>query len=99
MSNLNPSVSNPSAQPTAQIAQPRRGGPKGPRVIKTLAQVQASAANAAIVLEMHKIENKLVRLEKTKKIAHQAAIDAQIAIENLLRIRATFLASTGVKTA
>ena len=93
MSNLNPIVSNPSASPTPA----RRGGPKGPRTIKTLEQVQANAAIAAIAHEMQKIDNKLVRLEKAKKVAHQEAIDAQASIVTLLEIRATFLASSGVK--
>lgn len=92
MSNLN-IVPNQSATPTPA----KRGGPKGPRTIKTLAQVQANAAIAAIAAEMTKIDNKLVRLEKAKRIAHQSAIDAQADIVRLLEIRATFLASTGVK--
>ena len=95
MSNLN-IVPNPSATPTPTTAK-KRGGPKGPRVIKTLAQVQANAAIAAIAHEMTKIDNKLVRLEKAKRIAHQSAIDAQASIVNLLQIRETFLAQTGVK--
>ena len=93
MSNHNPIVPNQSAIPTPA----KRGGPKGPRTIKTLEQVQANAAIAAIAHEMQKIDNKLVRLEKAKKIAHQQAIDAQADIVRLLEIRATFLSSTGVK--
>lgn len=92
MSNLN-IVPNQSAQPTPA----KRGGPKGPRTIKTLAEVQANAAIAAIAHEMTKIDNKLVRLERAKKVAHQQAIDAQASIVKLLEIRATFLAQTGVK--
>ena len=95
MSNLN-IVPNPSATPTPTTAK-KRGGPKGPRVIKTLEQVQANAAIAAIAHEMTKIDNKLVRLERTKKVAHQQAIDAQASIVKLLEIRATFLSQTGVK--
>ena len=93
MSNLNPIVNSNPASPTPA----KRGGPKGPRTIKTLEQVQAQATSSAIALEMHKIDNKLVRLERTKKVAHQQAIDAQASIVKLLEIRATFLAQTGVK--
>jgi hypothetical protein len=93
MSNLN-IVPNPSATPTPAK---KRGGPKGKRTIKTLEQVQANANLAAIAQEMTKIDNKLVRLEKAKKVAHQQTIDAQASIVALLEIRATFLASTGVK--
>ena len=93
MSNLTPIVNSNPASPTPA----KRGGPKGPRTIKTLAQVQANAAIAAIAHEMTKIDNKLVRLERTKKVAHQQAIDAQADIVRLLEIRATFLSQTGVK--
>ena len=94
MSNLNPIVNSNLATPTSAK---KRGGPKGPRTIKTLEQVKQNAAIAAIAHEMQKIDNKLVRLERTKKVAHQQAIDAQASIVNLLEIRATFLAQTGVK--
>ena len=78
------------------------GTRKGPKPIQTLAQLKENILRAnllrdAVAKEMKKLDRKIVVEERKRSIAHKRAAAANDALVNLNKLRAEFLAETGIK--
>ena len=69
---------------------------KGPRPIQTVAQLKENLLRDALAKEIKKIDRKLNAAQRKRAAANARANDATRAIDSLMRIRAEFLAESGL---
>ena len=74
-----------------------RKGTRGPKPIQTVAQLRENLMRDALAREMRKIDRKIATQTRIRKNAQNKANDATAVIESLAKIRAEFLAESGVK--
>ena len=75
----------------------KTGTRKGPRPIQTVAQLRENLLRDAMAKELRKIDRKIAVEERKRSVAHKRAAASNDAIANLTKIRAEFLAESGVK--
>ena len=76
---------------------PKTASRKGPRPIQTVAQLRENLLRDAVTREMRKIDRKIAVEERKRSIAHKRAAAANDALVALAKIRAEFLAESGIK--
>ena len=69
---------------------------KGPKPIQTVAQLKENLLRDALAKEIKKIDRKLNAAQRKRAAANARANDATRAIDSLMRIRAEFLAESGL---
>lgn len=75
----------------------RTSSRKGPKPIQSVAQLRANLLRDAVAKEMKKLDRKIAVEERKRSIAHKRAAAANDALVNLNKLRAEFLAETGIK--
>ena len=70
---------------------------KGPKPIRSVAELRESMLADMIAREMRKIDRKIAVNERKRKIAHQRANDANAELTRLNALRAEFLGASGLK--
>jgi len=70
---------------------------KGPRPIQSLASLREQLLRDAVAKEMKKIDRKIAVEERKRSIAHKRAAAANDALVSLNKLRAEFLAESGIK--
>ena len=70
---------------------------KGPKPIRSVAELRESLLADMISREMRKIDRKIAVTERKRKIAHQRANDATNELTRLNALRADFLRESGLK--
>jgi hypothetical protein len=73
------------------------GTRKGPKPIQSVAQLRENLLRDAVAKEMKKLDRKIAVEERKRSIAHKRAAAANDALVNLNKLRAEFLAETGIK--
>jgi hypothetical protein len=74
----------------------RTASRKGPKPIQTLAQLRESILRDALTKEMKKIDRKIATETRKRSVAQRRVNDANATLDNLNRIRAEFLAESGL---
>jgi len=82
---------------TTRTTNPTRKGSRGPRPIQTIAQLRERLLRDAIAKELKKIDRKIATANRVRSTAQTRITDADAAIANLTKIRAEFLAESGLK--
>ena len=73
-----------------------RKGTRGPRPIQTVAQLRENLLRDALAREIRKIDRKIAVNTRKRSAAQARVNDANAALDNLARIRAEFLAESGL---
>ena len=74
-----------------------RKGTRGPRPIQTVAQLRENLLRDALAREMRKIDRKISTTERKRAAAQARVTDANATLETLRKVRAEFLAESGLK--
>lgn len=74
-----------------------RKGTRGPRPIQTVAQLRENLLRDALAREMRKIDRKISTTERKRAAAQTRVTDANATLETLRKVRAEFLAESGLK--
>ena len=91
--NIRMSKSNSNTANTTRTTNRTR---KGPKPIQTVAQLKENLLRDALAKEIKKIDRKLNAAQRKRAAANARANDATRAIDSLMRIRAEFLAESGL---
>ena len=82
---------------TTRTNNARTGSRKGPRLIMTVAQLRENLLRDALAKEIKKIDRKINVANRKRASAQVRVTDATRAMEELNRIRAEFLAESGLR--
>ena len=74
-----------------------RKGTRGPRPIQTVAQLRENLLRDAVAKEMKKIDRKIAVEERKRSVAQKRVNASNNTLADLTRIRAEFLAESGIK--
>jgi len=74
-----------------------RKGSRGPRPIQTVAQLRENILRDALAREMKKIDRKIASAHRIRAKAQTRVNDANATLDTLAKIRAEFLAESGIK--
>ena len=91
----NDRMSNKNATGTSPVRTPKSR--KGPKPIRTVAELREQLLADAVTREMRKIDRKIAVEERKRRIAHQRANDATANLDRLSRLRSEFLREAGIK--
>ena len=69
---------------------------RGPKPIQTVAQLKENLLRDALAKEIKKIDRKLAVATRKRAAANARAVDATRTIDSLTKIRAEFLAESGL---
>jgi hypothetical protein len=69
---------------------------KGPRPIQTVAQLKENLLRDALAKEIKKIDRKIAVEQRKRASAQRRANDANASLDRLAKIRADFLAESGL---
>ena len=81
---------------TVRTTNARAGSRRGPRPIQTVAQLKENLLRDALAKEIKKIDRKLAVATRKRAAANARAVDATRTIDSLTKIRAEFLAESGL---
>lgn len=73
-----------------------KGSRRGPKPIQTVAQLKENLLRDALAKEIKKIDRKLAVATRKRAAANARAVDATRTIDSLTKIRAEFLAESGL---
>ena len=82
---------------TTRTTNPTRKGSRGPRPIQTVAQLRERLLRDAMAKELKKIDRKIATANRVRATAQARVTDANATLDNLSKIRAEFLAESGLK--
>jgi len=89
-------MSKNSNNGATKSASNTRKGTRGPRPIQTVAQLRENLLRDALAREIRKIDRKIATNTRKRAAAQARVNDANAALDNLARIRAEFLAESGL---
>ena len=89
-------MSKNSNNGATKSASNTRKGTRGPRPIQTVAQLRENLLRDALAREIRKIDRKIATNTRKRSAAQARVNDANAALDNLARIRAEFLAESGL---
>lgn len=90
-------MSNKTATVSTARTTNARKGTRGPRPIQTVAQLRENLLRDALAREMRKIDRKISTTERKRNAAQARVTDANATLETLRKVRAEFLAESGLK--
>ncbi|MGA1670546.1 MAG: hypothetical protein ACO39F_06630 [Candidatus Nanopelagicaceae bacterium] len=82
---------------TTRTTNPTRKGSRGPRPIQTVAQLRERLLRDAMAKELKKIDRKIATANRVRATAQARVTDANATLATLSKIRAEFLAESGLK--
>jgi uncharacterized membrane-anchored protein len=69
---------------------------RGPKPIQTVAQLRDNLLRDALAKELRKIDKRIATATRKRKVAHDRANDATKVIDSLTKLRAEFIAESGL---